>query len=117
MSSSRSHMLHFDIYSTRWAGEKFLRSRLPEIRLLFFWPGETPRAQSNNEEKNSPWILKDGPPIFISVAPELPERSNKTNQVFPAMKSTSPFLPQSAVSCKSESSSEVVAKNQMLGHT
>ena len=57
-------------------------------------------------------ILKDDfcsrtdPSIFTSIEPLLLDWSNKTSWVFPALKSTSHFLPQSTVSCRSDSSSE-----------
>ena len=44
--------------------------------------------------------------IFPSIAPVLLDRSNKTKRVFPALKSTSHFMPQSTVPCRSDSSSE-----------
>ena len=68
--------------------------------------------QSNLEEKVNSSILKDDfssrtdPSIFTSIEPLLLDRSNETSWVFPALKSTSHFLPQSTVSCRSDSSSE-----------
>ena len=68
--------------------------------------------QSNLEERVNPGILKDGfssrtdPPIFTSIEPVLLDWSNKTSWVFPALKSTSYFLPQSTVSGRSDSSLE-----------
>ena len=62
--------------------------------------------QSNLEEKVKPSILKDdfssraGSSIFTSIAPVLLEQSNETTWVFPAVKSISHFLPQSALSCR-----------------
>ena len=47
--------------------------------------------------------------LFIfnsSLAPVLLDWSNKTSRVFPALKSTSHFLPQSTVSHRSDSSSD-----------
>ena len=64
------------------------------------------------EKKVNPRILKDDfssrtdPSIFTSIAPVFLDRSNETCWVFPALKSTSHFLPQSTVSCRSDSSSE-----------
>ena len=64
------------------------------------------------EEKVNPSILKDGfssrtdPSINISIAPVLLDWPNETSWVFPALKSTSHFLHQSTVSCRSDSSSE-----------
>ena len=46
------------------------------------------------------------PSIFTSIAPVLSEHSNKSSLVFPALKSTNHFLPQSTVSRRSDSSSE-----------
>ena len=72
--------------------------------------------QSNIEEKVNPGILKDDfsprtePSIFTSIEPLLLDRSNKTSWVFPALKSTSHFLPQSTVSHRSDSSSELYFK-------
>ena len=68
--------------------------------------------QSNSQEKNNPSILKDdfssktNPPPFTSIAIELLDWSNKTNCIFSELRSTSHFLPQSAMSCKPDSSSE-----------
>ena len=83
--------------------------------------------QSNLEEKVNPIILKDDfssrtdPSIFTSITPVLLDWSIETSSVFPALKSTSHFLPQSTVFCRSDSSSEVqiqvVATDQMLDHT
>ena len=70
------------------------------------------RAQFNLEEKVNPRILKDNFPsktdqsIFTPIAPVLFDRPNKTSWVFPTLKSTSHFSPQSKVSCRSDSSSE-----------
>ena len=53
------------------------------------------------------------PPIFTSVAPVLLEQSNKTSFVFPALKSTSHYLPQSTQSTNQsqvQKSNLVVAK-------
>ena len=67
---------------------------------------------SNLEEKINPSILKEyffsrtEPFIFTLIAPVLLEQSNKTSWFFPALKSTSHFLPQSTVSHRSASSSE-----------
>ena len=61
----------------------------------------------------NPSILKNDissrtdPSIFTSLAPVLLDQSNETSWVFPALKSTSHFLPQSKVSCRSDSSSEI----------
>ena len=66
--------------------------------------------QSNLRE--SPSNLKDnfstiiGPYIFTLTAPELFEQSNETSGILPILKSTSHFLHQSKLSCKSDSSSE-----------
>ena len=66
--------------------------------------------QSNLEEKVNPGILKyDFPPrkdpsIFTAIVSVLLDRSNETSSVFPALKSTSHFLPQSTVSRRSDSS-------------
>ena len=82
--------------------------------------------QSNLEEKASPSILKDDyssrldPSIFTSVAPALLDQSNETSWVFPAMNSTSHYLPQSTLSFRSDSSSEailVVATARVPDHT
>ena len=48
---------------------------------------------------------RTGTSIFNSTAPVLLVRSNETNTVFPALKSTSHFLSQSTVSHRSDSSS------------
>ena len=67
---------------------------------------------SSLEEKVTPSILKydfsskTNPFIFTSIASVLLDRSNETCWVFPALKLTSYFLPQSTVSHRSESSSE-----------
>ena len=69
-------------------------------------------TQSNLEEKVNPNILKDNfssktdPFIFTSIEPLLLDRSNETSRAFPALKSTSHFLPQSTVPRRSDSSSE-----------
>ena len=68
--------------------------------------------QSTLEEKGSLSILKDyfssriNPYIFTSIAPEVLDWSDKTSGVFPELKSTSYFLPQSTVSRRSDSSTE-----------
>ena len=66
-------------------------------------------TQFNLEDKDNPNILKEDsfsriePFIFTSIAPELFDRSvNKLT--FPALKSPSKFLPQSAVSRRLDSS-------------
>ena len=48
---------------------------------------------------------KTDPSLFTSIAKVLLNWSNKTNRVFPALKSASHFLPQSTVSLRSDSSS------------
>ena len=64
------------------------------------------------EQKVNPSILKDAfssradPSIFTSIALVLLDHSNETKWVFLAMKSTSPFMPQSTVYYRSDSSSE-----------
>ena len=69
-------------------------------------------SHSNLEEKVKTSILKydfsstGDPSIFRSIAPALLEQSNETSCVFPAVKSTSHFLPQSTVPHRSDSSSE-----------
>ena len=69
--------------------------------------------QPNLEEKVNPSILKGDfssrtdQSTFKLVAPVLLDQSNKTNSVFLASKLTNHFLPQSSVSCRSDSSSEV----------
>ena len=73
---------------------------------------KAPIFQSNLEEKVNPSILKDefssktDPSIFISIVPVLLEQSKETSWVFPALKSTNYFLPQSTASRRSDSSSE-----------
>ena len=68
--------------------------------------------QSDLEQKVDPSILKDAlssrtdPSIFISMGPLLLDWSNETTWVFPALKSTSYFLPQSTMSRRSDPSSE-----------
>ena len=71
------------------------------------------RAQESNlEEKHNSSILKidfssrTDPSILTSIAPLLLHHLNKTGWVFPGLKSTNHFLPQSTVSCRSDSSSE-----------
>ena len=49
---------------------------------------------------------KTDPSAFKSTAPVPLDWSNKTSWVFPALKSSSHFLPQSTESCRSDSSSE-----------
>ena len=62
--------------------------------------------QSNLEEKVNPSTLKDdfssrtNPYIFTSIVPVLLDQSNETS--FPALKTTSHFLPQSTVSRRSD---------------
>ena len=63
-------------------------------------------------KKDSPGVSKDDfssrmvPSIFKSLAPVLLAQSNKILSDFPALKSTSYILPQSTVSCRSNSSSQ-----------
>ena len=45
--------------------------------------------------------------IFTSIEPFLLDWSNENSRVFPVLKSTSHFLPQSTVSCKSDLSSKI----------
>ena len=80
--------------------------------------------QSNLEEKVNPSNLKDyfssrtEPSIFTSIEPVLLDQSNKNSWVFPALKSVRHFLPQSTVSHRSDSSSEVMSdevKNGKVG--
>ena len=53
------------------------------------------------------WIfLKNRPIGFPIIAPVLSHWSNETSWLFPALKPTYHFLPQSRVSCRSDSSSE-----------
>ena len=65
--------------------------------------------QSKLEKKVIPSIFKDDfssrtePCIFISIATVLLDQSNKTSQVFPALKATSHLLPQFTVSQRSDS--------------
>ena len=54
------------------------------------------------------------PSPFTSIAPVFLDRSNKTSWVFPALKSTSHFLPQSVVSIQQPIL--VVATDQMPDH-
>ena len=61
------------------------------------------KPQSKLDEKVNPSTLQDGfsprtdPFIFTSIAPVLLDLSNKTSWFFPALKSTSHFLPQNSV--------------------
>ena len=63
-------------------------------------------------EKVNPSILKDDfssrtdPSFFTSIASAFLDRSNETNLVFPALKSTYHPLPQSPVSRRSDSDPE-----------
>ena len=64
--------------------------------------------QYNLEEKVNPSILKDefssvtDPLFFMLTEPVLLDWLNETSWVFPALKSTSHFLPQSTVSLRSD---------------
>ena len=75
----------------------------------------SPGSQSNWEEKFNRSILKDefssrtDPLIFTSIASVLLDWSNETSCFFPALKSTSHFLPQSTVSHRSDSSSGAIS--------
>ena len=68
--------------------------------------------QSNSKEKVNPSILRDGfssrtdPSIFTLIVPVLLDQLKETSRVFPGLKSTSHFLPQSTVSRRSNSSPE-----------
>ena len=68
-------------------------------------------SQSNSKKKDNPSIWKDhfsswrDPTILTSIALLL-DRSNKISWFFPALKSTSHFLPYYTVFCRSNSSSE-----------
>ena len=70
------------------------------------------KSQSNLEEKVKPIILKDvfssrtDPSIFTLIAPAFLDWPNETSWIFWALKSTSHFLPQFSVPCRSDSSSE-----------
>ena len=68
------------------------------------------RVQSILDKKVNSSIFKDdfssGPFLFTSIAPELLDQSKETSCVFPALTSTSHFLPQTTVSHRSDSSSE-----------
>ena len=69
-------------------------------------------TQSNLEAKVNLCILKDdfpsrtNPSIVTSIAPMLLDLPNETSSVFPALKSTSHFMPQSTASRRSDSISE-----------
>ena len=73
---------------------------------------EMQEPQSNLQEKVNPCFLRDyfssttAQSIFTSTAPVLLDQSNETSWVFPALKSTSLFMPWSTMSRRSDSSSE-----------
>ena len=52
--------------------------------------------------------------IFTSIEPFLLDWSNENSRVFPVLKSTSHFLPQSTVSCKSDLSSKIAISQIIL---
>ena len=64
------------------------------------------RRESQPQHLKRCFSPRTNPSIFTSIAPVFLDRSNETNRVFPALKSTSYFLPQSTVSPRSDSSSE-----------
>ena len=64
------------------------------------------RRESHPQYLKKWFFPKNGPIIFTSIVPVILDRWNKTSWVFPALKSTSHFLPQSTVSRRSDSSSE-----------
>ena len=65
------------------------------------------RRKSQPQHLKRWFLLKNRPIHFTSlIPPVLLDQSNKTSWVFPALKSTSYFLPQSTVSCRSDSKSE-----------
>ena len=65
---------------------------------------------SNRDNVTAPIQLRresqPQPSIFTSIAPVILDQSNETSLVFPALKSTSYFLPQFKVSRRSDSSLE-----------
>ena len=63
------------------------------------------RRESQAKHLKRCFFLKNRP-IFTSIAPVLLDQTNKASLVFPALKSTSHFLPQSTVYCRSYSSLE-----------
>ena len=70
------------------------------------------RAPIQFRRESQSYILKDdfssrtNPSIFTSIAPVFLDQSNENSWDFPALISTSHFLPKSTVSCRSDSSSE-----------
>ena len=70
------------------------------------------RSPMQVRKKDSPGVSKDDfssrmePSIFKSIAPVLLAQSNKILPDFSALKSTSYILPESTVSCRSNSSSQ-----------
>ena len=82
--------------------------------------------QSNLEQKVNPCNLKyyfssrTDPYIFTSIESLSMNWSNETSRVFPAMKSTSHFLPQSPLyvdQIQNQKPIHVVATDQMPDHT
>ena len=61
------------------------------------------RGQVNPSNLKDDFSTRTDPSIFSSTAPVLSDRSNKTSWFFPALKSTSNFLPHSKVSRRSDS--------------
>ena len=64
------------------------------------------RRESQSQHLKDDLSSRTDSSIFTSVAAVLLDWSNETIWVFPALISTSHFLPQSTVSCRSYSSSE-----------
>ena len=67
----------------------------PHLKMKFFIP-----PSGDFEDPLSPQLKEGGRTLWLY-------QSNKIRWVFPALKSTSHFLPQFTVSCRSDSSSEV----------
>ena len=64
------------------------------------------RNESQPQHLKRWFFLRNRPSIFTSIAPAFLDKLNETSSVFPALKSTCHFLPQSTVSRRSGSSSD-----------
>ena len=105
---------HDRFIEIQWSGERNLIERIKaSIFLEVVLAIEVIRAPIQFRKDRQRQHLKrcffwrTDPSIFTSIAPVLLDWSNETSWVFPVLKSTSHLLPQSRVSSRSDSSSEV----------
>ena len=98
-SNLRRKKLHRKYQGSDFLGGSF--TNRDNVRVPIQFKRETQPSILNND-----FCSRTGPSTFTSIAPVLLDWSDKISWVFPALKSTSYFLPQSIVFHISDSSSE-----------